>query len=547
MSDSLNPIRKTQDLIKDVLSFINQSPWRDMYSSRLQVLYEKADFPCELAIAGRVKAGKSSFLNSLLGDDLAMVGTTETTATINFFKYGHPQDPTHPVKVVWDDGKEEWQTRQFLDSLQGNTKEILQRAQKIDHLEYYVDNPILHNITLVDTPGTGALVDEHEKRTNDYLSVEKEYLRKKHNDQSVALKEKADAVIVITEHVPTASTDELVSRFKSNTSAFNSLGVMTKIDTENENAAGWKRRCEEYSRMLKQQLNVIIPVSAGVYRYITKLQQEHKLERMQTILRRIPNEDNMFEELVSQSTIFLSDDKDTNELFETFNISYIERKALVADLPWRVFYCIAKELYHNNVDDAVRNLIAYSGMEQVKKILEKQFFNRSRIIRCSKIVTDLHHILSEIINRRLYDIRYEVANREEYIKIVKRAEGNTELKNALLSFIERNITTQQNYENYERQVKNLIGKTEDLQQAFSGVDNSHEGLLLLERKRNSFSQNEIKELEWLLGKYADKSCNIEIPSYAQRQFFWRSKYNMVADPEVKRIIELAIRTYGTLK
>ena len=90
MSNKINPINQTQGLIKDVLEFIEQSPWKDAYSSRLQVLHEKADFPCELAIAGRVKAGKSSFLNALLGADLAMVGTTETTATINFFKYGKP-------------------------------------------------------------------------------------------------------------------------------------------------------------------------------------------------------------------------------------------------------------------------------------------------------------------------------------------------------------------------------------------------------------------------------------------------------------------------
>lgn len=547
MAQELNPIQQTQELIKQVLEFIEQSPWRDMFAARLQVLHEKADFPCELAIAGRVKAGKSSFLNALLGDDLAMVGTTETTATINFFKYGRPLDPMHPVKVVWDDGKEEWQTKKFLDCLQGNTKEILQRAQKIDHLEYYVDNPMLHNITLVDTPGTGALVDEHENRVNDYLSVEKEALRKKHNDQSVSLKEKADAVVVITEHVPTATTNELVSRFNDNTSAFNSLGVMTKIDTENETTEGWKRRCEDYSKMLKQQLNTIIPVSAGVYRYTIKLQQENKLEKMQSMLRQIPDEDNMFEELVSQSTIFLSDDADTNELFDSFGITYNDRKALVGDLPWRVFYCIAKELYSHEVDTAVRNLITYSGMEQVRTLLERQFFNRSRVIRCSKIVGQVHAILRELTNRYFYDTRFEVNNRENYLKLVKAANGDADAKVSLAKFIERNICTKAQYELYEKQVQELLRKTEQVQQSFSGTDNSNEALLLLESKQASFRPKEITELEWLFGKYAGQQCPIDIPSYAKRQVFWRSRYNMVADAEVKKIIELAMHAYGTLK
>lgn len=547
MEKEQSPIQQTQDLINKVLEFIEKSPWRDMFAARLQVLHEKTDFPCELAIAGRVKAGKSSFLNALLGEDLAMVGTTETTATINFFKYGRPIDPMHPVKVVWDDGKEEWQTKKFLDSLQCNTKEILQRAQKIDHLEYYVDNPMLHNITLVDTPGTGALVDEHEARVNDYLSTEKEALRKKHNDQSVLLKEKADAVVVITEHVPTASTNELVSRFNDNTSAFNSLGVMTKIDTENETAEGWKRRCGDYSKMLKQQLNTIIPVSAGVYKYTIKLQEENKLEKMQSMLRQIPNEDGMFEELVGQSTIFLSDDADTNELFDSFGLSYKNRKEIVGDLPWRVFFCIAKELYSSNVDDAIHNLIEYSGMEQVRTLLDRQFFNRSRVIRCSKIVSQVHSILRELNNRYFYDTRFEVNNRENYLKFVNASIGDDDIKTSLKKFIERNICTKVQYQSYEKQLQELIRLTEQVQQLFCETDNSSKALLLLERKRASFRPNEIVELEWLFGKYAGQQCPIDISSYAKRQVFWRSRYNMVADNEVKKIIDLAMHAYGTFK
>ena len=154
-------IGNTKALGRDILDFIERSPWRDSYAERIKVLIERADYPCELAIVGQVKAGKSSFLNAFLGDDWAMVGTTETTATINFFKYGVPDDLNRPIRVVWDDGREEWQTREFLDSLQGNSSEVLEKAKGIDHLEYYLQNPILQRITLVDTPGTNALVDAH--------------------------------------------------------------------------------------------------------------------------------------------------------------------------------------------------------------------------------------------------------------------------------------------------------------------------------------------------------------------------------------------------
>lgn len=542
-----NPILATQELIRSVLSFIENTPWKDMYCARLNTLLEKADFPCELAIAGRVKAGKSSFLNALLGDDLAMVGTTETTATINFFKYGRPLDARHPVRVVWDDGREEWQTRQFLDSLQGNTKEVLDRAKKIDHLEYFVDNPILHNVTLVDTPGTGALVDEHEQRTNDYLSVEREALRKKHNDQSVLLKDRADAVIVITERVPTSETDKLIANFNAGTSAFNSLGVMTKIDMEDVALADWNRRCDEYASMLKQQLNTIVPVSAGLYRAVTTLHEDNRLPFMQEMLRRIPNGDGLFEELVSQATIFLSDEESVTELFDSFNLSLQDRKSLVGNLDWRVFYSIARELYYNELGVAYQKLIDYSGMERVRNLLERQFFNRSRAIRCMKIITEVHSMLDEIVNRRLYDSRFESNNRENYLKIISSATADKTLKDSFKKFVERNICTKEQYKHYEEEIQRLLRSVEELQQSFNGTDKNAEALMLLEKKSRSFRPTEIEELEKLFGKYGDMSNTYERSYVAKRQALWRSRSQQTNDNDVRKIIQTAIYAYGTLK
>src|SRR5947209_14135013 len=63
----------------------------------------QVDQPCVVAVVGRMKAGKSTFLNALLGDDLAKVGATETTATINYFRHGRP-NPARPVRCHWQNG-----------------------------------------------------------------------------------------------------------------------------------------------------------------------------------------------------------------------------------------------------------------------------------------------------------------------------------------------------------------------------------------------------------------------------------------------------------
>jgi ribosome biogenesis GTPase A len=124
-------------------------------AERMEWLAGGVHQPCVVAVAGRVKAGKSTFVNALLGEDLAKVGTTETTATINYFTFGEP-DAERPVRCHWRGGKVTDESREFLDSLQGNDIETLRRADGVAYLEYFLPNPLLKQITLVDTPGTGG-------------------------------------------------------------------------------------------------------------------------------------------------------------------------------------------------------------------------------------------------------------------------------------------------------------------------------------------------------------------------------------------------------
>ena len=65
-------------------------------------LLQVAETPFTLAVVGQMRAGKSSLLNALIGSDLAVVGVNETTATINWFKYGQG-DKTQRFCVSWKD------------------------------------------------------------------------------------------------------------------------------------------------------------------------------------------------------------------------------------------------------------------------------------------------------------------------------------------------------------------------------------------------------------------------------------------------------------
>ncbi len=89
-----------------------------------------------LVIAGEFNAGKSAFINALLGQDLLLEGVTPTTSQIFLVKYGETavQSPGH--KGIW------------------------QQTAPVE---------LLKKIHIVDTPGTNAILREHETLTNEFI------------------------------------------------------------------------------------------------------------------------------------------------------------------------------------------------------------------------------------------------------------------------------------------------------------------------------------------------------------------------------------------
>lgn len=89
-----------------------------------------------LVIVGEFNAGKSALINALLGDKIAPEGVTPTTTRINILRYG------------------ESAARDLLD----------------DRLQLLIEPvDLLREISIVDTPGTNAIIREHELITSRFL------------------------------------------------------------------------------------------------------------------------------------------------------------------------------------------------------------------------------------------------------------------------------------------------------------------------------------------------------------------------------------------
>ena len=130
--EGLDITLRISELLDETASYIDSTVWRNKYSLALNSLQEELKAPCVLAVAGKVKAGKSFLVNALLGVDIAMTGTTETTATVNIFKKGTPPSKDKPILCVFLDGHKEWVSKDILDSLQGTGKEALEKTGSTD-------------------------------------------------------------------------------------------------------------------------------------------------------------------------------------------------------------------------------------------------------------------------------------------------------------------------------------------------------------------------------------------------------------------------------
>ena len=89
-----------------------------------------------VVIVGEFNAGKSAFINALLGSQVLQEGVTPTTAQVNLLQYG----------------------------------DAATRTERSDHL-HVITAPVefLREIAIVDTPGTNAVIREHEAITADFV------------------------------------------------------------------------------------------------------------------------------------------------------------------------------------------------------------------------------------------------------------------------------------------------------------------------------------------------------------------------------------------
>lgn len=124
-----------------------------------------------IVVVGQFSAGKSTFLNALMGEKYLPSFQTETTATINFLKSIDDNEGKSQLVVKYKDGHEVFSEDVSKDNIEKYVSVKGDNvATTIEYVTLYLDSKFLKGgVTLVDSPGLGGVLENHAEITRNQI------------------------------------------------------------------------------------------------------------------------------------------------------------------------------------------------------------------------------------------------------------------------------------------------------------------------------------------------------------------------------------------
>ncbi|MFF0148572.1 dynamin family protein [Amycolatopsis sulphurea] len=224
--------------------------------------------PLQVAVAGRIKSGKSTLVNALIGRRVAPTDVGECTRLVTRFQYG----TVDRVEVVFADGR-----KQVLPFAADGSipAELGVDIAEVSHLEAYLTNAVLQDMTVIDTPGLGSLDAASVSRTEQLLgAADLDDGSDDLDDTSRNAVAGAEAVLYVVTQGVRADDQQALAAFTAATASreagpVNAIAVLNKADTivaETVAGAGgdvWKAAqllAQKQASTLKPRVADVLPV-----------------------------------------------------------------------------------------------------------------------------------------------------------------------------------------------------------------------------------------------------------------------------------------------
>jgi hypothetical protein len=348
-------------------------------AARLRRHLDRMDSPLRVAVAGKVKAGKSTLLNALVGEEIAATDAGECTRVVTWYRNGnspainlHQHDGTsRPLPVTRRNGA-------LVIELDGTPAEQIERL--------VVDWPSLslRASTLIDTPGIGSASTEVSARTTAFLCPE---------DEPAA----ADAVIYLMRHLH-ANDVRFLESFHDNGVArpnpVNTIAVLSRADeigggrVDALQAARGVARRYAADKKLRGLCQTVVPV-AGLLAQTGRTLRQAEFGAL-VEMARMPREE-IDAVLLSVDRFVRFSMGQPPSTAETTQV----RSALLAR--FGLFGLrLGVALIRQGFDDSGRfaaELVRRSGIEELRDVLSAQFAGRGELLKARSALLALERLL----------------------------------------------------------------------------------------------------------------------------------------------------------
>lgn len=328
---------------------------------------ERLDGPLRVAIAGKVKAGKSTLLNGLVGDLVAPTDAGECTRVVTWYRDG----PIPSVVSYPDSGPPEpLPIHRSAEGLAVRLRDV--PAERLRRLVVDWPSQSLRDMTIIDTPGIASTSTATSRRTLTLLTPE---------DDEPA---EADAVVYLMRHLHAADAEFLESfrdQGVAKASSANTIAVVSRADEVGggriDAMLSARRIARRYrsSPALRGLCQTVLPV-AGLLAATGKTLRQREFATL-AALAAAPRAE-MDDILLSTSRFLRS-----SRVPELARVPAEERQALLARFG---LYGLRLSMMHvrqgcGDASALAAELVRGSGIDELREVLRVRFTERRDLLK----------------------------------------------------------------------------------------------------------------------------------------------------------------------
>jgi hypothetical protein len=368
-------LREVRELADSAIDLCRGTP----EAEELTALADRLQSPLRVAIAGRVKAGKSTLLNALVGEQLAPTDAGECTKIVTWYQHG----PTYRIAVHLDDGTSQpGRFHRDAGAIEVDLGSL--PATAVERIVVEWPSPRLADLTLIDTPGMASTNEEISDRAVSFLSPKDEQPTE------------ADAIIYLMRHLHSTDLSFLEAFHDdelAHASPVNAIGVLSRADeigVGRNDAMGAAQRIAGRYRVdekLRRYCQTVLPMAGLLAETAATLTEDEfrALSRIAAVERK-----EVDAQLLSADR-FVSADPTTGP-------TPLERRHLLDRLGVfgvRISLPLIRLGRVTSASELAEALQSRSGIHQLRSELIERFGNRRDVLRARSVLQGVEAVLGQ--------------------------------------------------------------------------------------------------------------------------------------------------------